>query len=112
MTGTRAKIGFGDTLDLSDFAPAVPAKPVPHPEMAAAAGFKRREPKPAVAPVAPPAKQQRRRRTGRNAQINIKAKPETLERFYAAADSMGYGVGEAFELAVDLIEAEMRKRSK
>ncbi|MFH5776892.1 hypothetical protein ACHFJ0_21815 [Paracoccus sp. NGMCC 1.201697] len=112
MTGARAKIGFSDALDLSDFTPAAPAKPVSGPEVAAAAGFNRREPTPAIKPVVPPVKQQRRRRTGRNAQINIKAKPETLERFYAAADGMGYGVGEAFELAVDLIEAEMRKRGR
>lgn len=97
MTG-RAKIGFGDALgDLGGFAPSKPTKPAPAPEVAAQAGFTRREPGPSPKPA------QRRRRTGRNAQINIKATPETLEAFYAAVDAMGCGVGEAFEIAVDLL---------
>ena len=104
MTGTRAKIGFGDALgDLGNFMPSSPAKPVPAPEAAAQAGFMRREP----VPIPAPQKQQRRRRTGRNAQINIKATPETLEAFYTAVDAMGCGVGEAFEMAVELLQKKL-----
>lgn len=109
MTGRRAKIGFGDALgDLGSFVPSSPPKPAARPEAAAAAGFKRREPLteqpvPDLAPI----KQQRRRRTGRNAQINIKAKQETLDQFYAAVDAMGCGVGEAFEVAVDLLRRKV-----
>lgn len=101
MTGTRSKIGFGDALgDLEDFSlPSLP-KSVPEPEAAVRAGFTSREPSSAHST---PIKQQRRRRTGRNAQINIKATPETLEKFYAAVDAMGCGVGEAFEVAVELL---------
>jgi hypothetical protein len=107
MSGTRAKIGFGEALsDLGGFEPTKREKPTPEPQAAAAAGFTRREPSPAQEPADPP-KAQRRRRTGRNAQINIKAKPETLEQFYAAADAMGLGVGEAFEVAVDLLKAKI-----
>lgn len=96
MTG-RAKIGFGDALgDLSNFAPLprvqTPTSPV---EAAAAAGFTSREP---AAPT-PPKTQQRRHRTGRSSQINIKAKPETIEAFTAWADSQGLSIAEAFELA-------------
>ena len=102
MTGTRAKIGFGDALnDLGGFELAKKERPTPEPQAAAAAGFTRREPIPAPTPVQ---KTQRRRRTGRNAQINIKAKQETLEKFYAAVDAMGCGVGEAFEIAVELLQ--------
>lgn len=108
MTGTRAKIGFGDALsDLGGFEPTKRQKPAPEPQAAAEAGFTRREPTPAAKVPEPPQKAQRRRRTGRNAQINIKAKPETLEQFYAAADEMGIGVGEAFEVAVDLLRKKI-----
>lgn len=109
MSGTRAKIGFGDALsDLDSFAPSKPKKPAAEPQAAAAAGFTRREPMQAPTPQAPvPPKQQRRRRTGRNAQINIKAKQETLDQFYAAVDEMGCGVGEAFEVAVELLQKKI-----
>lgn len=108
MTGTRAKIGFSDALsDLGGFEPAKRQKPAPEPQAAAEAGFTRREPIPAEKAPEPPPKGQRRRRTGRNAQINIKAKPETLEQFYAAADELGLGVGEAFEVAVDLLRKKI-----
>ena len=50
--------------------------------------------------------QQRRRRTGRNAQINIKARPETIAAFCQLADRMGWGLGETFEKAVDLLERQ------
>lgn len=95
----RAKIGFDDALGgLGDFAPVSrPKPPVPAKEAAEEAGFVSREVK-TVAPVAP--RQQRRHRTGRSAQINIKAKPETIEAFYAWADSNQLSVAEAFEIVV------------
>lgn len=110
MTSNRAKIGFGEALgDLSSFSPSSPSKPIARPEVAAAAGFISREPVAAevLTSVSPPVKQQRRHRTGRNVQINIKAKQETLDRFYAAVDAMGCGVGEAFEVAVDLLKRKL-----
>lgn len=100
MTG-RAKIGFGDALGgLGDFAPAAPrAKPpAPPKEAAEEAGFYSREAKPET--VEPIPRQQRRHRTGRSAQINIKAKPETITAFYAWADEQGLSIAEAFELAI------------
>ena len=96
MTG-RAKIGFGDALgDLGGFAPPAAPRKAPAPSAAAAAeaGFVSREPQPL------PAKQQRRHRTGRSAQINIKAKPETIADFTAWADRRGMSIAEAFEVAV------------
>lgn len=119
-------------LDLSDFAPkpkrAVddrPSKAVTA-QAAEAAGFKSREPKPlddmsasgpATRADAPKAGQggaaalrtsdplqPRRRRTGRNAQFNLKARPETIEAYCALADRMGWGLGETLERAVDLLE--------
>lgn len=96
MTNGRAKIGFGVALDdLSAFEPLPRVKTAtPPPEAAQAAGFTSREAAPSPAP-----KQQRRHRTGRSAQINIKAKPETIEAFTAWADAQGLSIAAAFEEA-------------
>jgi hypothetical protein len=45
----------------------------------------------------------RRRRTGRNAQLNIKARPETIAEFCRIADANGWGFGETLEHAVELM---------
>lgn len=50
----------------------------------------------------------RRRRTGRNAQFNLKAKPETIEAYCAIADAQGWGLGETLEKAVELLEQEYK----
>jgi len=110
MDKERASLGFGDELDSfnpADWAPKQKKKPTdrPRPEVsrkaAQAAGFQSREPaKPK------PASTQRRRRTGRNAQFNIKAKPETIEAFCAVADGQGWGLGETLEYAVALLEEQ------
>ena len=120
MTRPRADLGFVpalDDLDLSGFQPR-PLRPTterPAPavvaEMAAAAGFPSRAPKPAVTPegqgdTEPP----RRRRTGRTAQFNLKARPETVAAFCALADRMGWGLGETLEHAVTLLEREYGAR--
>lgn len=114
----RADLGFGDVLE--DFDPAE-WQPKPKPikrandgpkkaklaKAAEATGFRSREPqKEAEAPAKPA--EQRRRRTGRNAQFNLKAKPETIEAYCAVADRMGWGLGETLERAVELLESEYR----
>jgi hypothetical protein len=48
----------------------------------------------------------RRRRTGRNAQFNLKARPETIAAFCAVADARGWGLGETLEQAVALLQRE------
>lgn len=114
-TKERAPLGFDSELD--DFDPAVwtkgkaaPANDKPKPEesrqAAEAAGFRSREP--AKNAVAEPISkvQQRRRRTGRNVQLNLKTKPETIEAFTAIADAMGWGLGETFERATELLARE------
>lgn len=106
MTRERARIGFGDALkELGSFAPEPQKRDLPDParlaEAGAQSGFHRREAE--KTPEQAPAPKTRRRRTGRNAQINIKATPETIAAFYALADANGWGIGEAFEKAVDLL---------
>ena len=120
----RPNLGFGDDddqisaastmdpLDLSSFKP----QPVLRPdkqiiqEAAAKAQFRSRE---ALAPVASVSTTQsgkatRRRRTGRSAQLNIKCRPETIEQFYTVADANGWGLGEAFEKAVMLLQSQTK----
>ena len=111
MTKQRADLGFGDELESFDAAEWTPkpadraaSRPKQSPEarqIAEASGFRSREP---VATPAP--SRDRRRRTGRNAQLNIKATPETVEAFYAIADAQNWGLGETLEHAVALLQKQ------
>lgn len=117
---TRPSLGFDDeeapaaqaaasVLDLSGFQPKSITRPDKEKvaEAAEKANFKSREVKPATAVTPPLARQSRRRRTGRSAQLNLKVKPETITAFYAIADAQGWVLGEAFERAVDLLEKSL-----
>ena len=117
MIKERTDLGFADALE--DFNPAEwkpkPVKaandrPKPKADNAKkleAIGFRSREPKGAASVEDAKAEQtQRRRRTGRNAQINLKAKPETIESFCAIADQQGWGLGETLEYAVAILKRE------
>jgi hypothetical protein len=115
MANERPSLGFGDELETFDPAQWAktkePAKPAPEmkaatEQVAAALGFKSREPQAAAIVKTEQKFVDRRRRTGRNAQLNLKAKPETIEAFYKFADSNGLGLGEAFEKAVRLLQSE------
>ncbi|MDO6587014.1 hypothetical protein Q4543_15985 [Salipiger sp. 1_MG-2023] len=138
----RANLGFAGGFDdeLDRFDPAewsAPRQPRPKPapetqaasrQLAEATGFRSREPgagegdsrrkaapKPDTDPTTeskPAPRPQRRRRTGRNAQFNIKARPETIEAFCAVADAHGWGLGETLEHAVTLLAADLEARGK
>ena len=112
----RASLGFGDELD--DIDPSAWAKPKPRDDKptaeatrqaAEATGFRSREPVRGE-PILTTPRQQRRRRTGRTAQLNLKLKPETIETFIRVADANGWGLGEAFERAVELLEQNTAKK--
>lgn len=108
----RASI-FDDDLDLSAFTPKT--KPKPDKDalraVAEARGFPSREaltPEPVAAePVL-----QRRYRTGRNRQLNLKVTDEALRRFYALADAQGLVLGQVFEQAVEVLEAKLKAEGK
>ena len=111
MTKQRADLGFGSALDdLGSFDPKAQPPSTPRPakedvvEAARAAGFRSREPK-----ALEPPKAQRRRRTGRNVQFNIKATAETIAAFCDIADRNGWGLGETLERAVQMLKTENRK---
>jgi hypothetical protein len=117
---SRADLGFADALDgldLTDFTPAPAARPKPEPALARAVaaqtGFQSREAGQGRAQAHKPAPEAaqpvRRRRTGRNAQFNLKAKPETINAFCAVADANGWGLGETLEYAVSLLEREYQR---
>ena len=136
MSRERARIGFEDALtgfDPADWKPAAETRAKPPKEdtraIAEATGFRSREdrppvggagqgapavamPAPVAAPVAAPepARPVRRRRTGRNAQFNLKARPDTIDRFCAVADGQGWGLGETLEYAVALLEERYRSK--
>lgn len=113
MGSSRIDLGFSDALDdldLSEFKPR--QAPTPRPpsgqtsQAAEAAGFRSREPKVAENPAdgVGGAVPQRRRRTGRNVQFNLKVRQETVDAYCALADRMGWGLGETLEKAVELLE--------
>jgi hypothetical protein len=107
----RPDLGFGatfDDFDAKDWKPNQARKTRPADASSAtpateAVGFRSREP----APVTPTTtRATRRRRTGRNAQFNLKAKPETIDAFCSVADGQGWGLGETLEHAVALLQRE------
>jgi hypothetical protein len=110
ITPQRASLGFAEALDdLAGLAPAAPrARPAPATAATAAmAGFVSREPRAAGQGGEAPGASgtPRRRRTGRSAQLNLKARPETIAAYVALADRMGWGLGETLEEAVRLLQA-------
>jgi len=114
MPDTNRVDPFGGDLDLSDFKPAAPKKPKVEAamirEVSEANNFpSRAAAKAKTAPVAPVL--QRRRRTGRNVQFNIKATPETIARFTALADRQGWVFGEALDRALDALERTLTPKA-
>lgn len=112
MPKERADLGFGDELDGFDpldwqkgRGPQSQLTPDETREIAASAGFKSREPREPPVVSGAGGKDVRRRRTGRNAQFNVKAKPETIQSFCEIADQNGWGLGETFEQAVALLQS-------
>lgn len=107
--------------DLGEFQPKPKAKPVERAQidqLANASGFPSRQPAPPAA--APPATfaiaektsqlPRRRYTTGRNQQLNIKAKPETIALFYKLADQDNVPLGELLERALANYEKAHNKR--
>jgi len=58
----------------------------------------------ATKPPKEPRRKSRVHRTGRNRQFNVKAKNETVERFYKMADERHVPLGELLEQALDALD--------
>jgi hypothetical protein len=84
-----------DDDDISDFTSGPSAKPkapiAAVQEIGEAHGFTARRPAP------PAARPQRRHRTGRNVQLNIKASRETIDAFIALSEAEGWVLGETLD---------------
>ncbi|MGH6682107.1 MAG: stability/partitioning determinant [Bradyrhizobium sp.] len=116
MSNKRASVfDTDDDLDVSGFTPKPAATPAAPPELvrtvSEGAQFQSRDPKPTMGPIGVPKREPRRYRTGRNIQLNIKARTEAIEAFYAIADKQGWVLGEAFERAVDALRRELGSAS-
>jgi hypothetical protein len=117
MAEERASIFGDDDLDVSDFKPKAPATVHKHPEAAAervkavseTVNFRSRDPKPEAA--TPMRREQRRHRTGRNVQLNIKARAEAIEAFYAITDRQNWVLGETFERAIEVLKRELAQKT-
>ena len=76
-----------------------------------ASSFRSREPVPAAKPADKKpdssSREPRRYRTGRNVQLNLKVRAETLASFYALADKQGWVLGETLEKAVTALSKEI-----
>lgn len=119
MTGAKRASVFdmGEDVDVSGFAPRPPDRSAARPEQVRAvsetAQFRSREPRPdAREPKPQPEsaatkREPRRYRTGRNMQLNIKARTEAIETFYALSDQQGWVLGETFEHAVDALKRQL-----
>lgn len=102
MGKDRADLGFSDALesfDPADWPPQTQARAI-----AEASGFRSREARAVPGGAAEQGAPVRRRRTGRSAQFNLKARPDTIAAFCAVADRQGWGLGETLEHAVALLE--------
>jgi hypothetical protein len=71
-----------------------------------AADFRSREPAPSKKQK-PSAREPRRHRTGRNVQLNIKVRSETLDTFYEIADRENWVLGETLEKAIVALGREL-----
>jgi hypothetical protein len=110
MSGKRASVFDDADIDVSGFSPNAPLTPAVPPEqvraVSEALNFQSREPSRQMIPE-PHKREPRRYRTGRNIQLNIKARADVIEAFYAIADRRGWVLGETFERAVAALEREL-----
>ncbi len=95
---------FAGDFDVTGFKPAPPKKPVVAAEAIRKVSEEQNFPS-RSAPKKPPARPQRRHRTGRNVQLNIKATPQTVERFVKIAERENLVLGELLSRALDAFEA-------
>jgi hypothetical protein len=109
----RAKLFDTEDFDVSSFAPKKAGTIVATPsaairEVSESVNFQSREPVHSdLTKSAGKKLQSRRRRTGRNLQLNLKVAAHTLESFYQIADRHGWVLGEAFEKALAALEREL-----
>src|SRR5215207_6329193 len=110
MGNERASVfGNDQDLDLGDFKPKAAEPPTARREdvraVSEGVNFRSREPQPSA--PKPEKRKPRRYRTGRNQQLNIKARAEAIEVFYQITDQQGWVLGETFERAIKALKREL-----
>ena len=101
------RAGVFEDFDVTGF---TPVKPIDAPpveairEVSEASSFRSRE-----AEAKPKKRPPRIYRTGRNVQLNVKVRAETLDRFYNLADSQGWVLGETLERALDALQRDLSR---
>jgi len=107
MSG-RASIFDKPTLDVSGFAPRTDDVHRPQPaqldELTRGSKFRSRE----GVESEPPRIQQRRRRTGRNVQFNIRATQQVIDDFRALSEQMDWPDGLTLERALEALQEKMK----
>lgn len=104
-----------DDFDVSGFAPkpspaATPAAPPADVVRSVSEGaFQSREAVDAV-PQSIRTLRQRRRRTGRNLQLNLKASAIWMEAFYKISEAQRWTLGETFERAIAALQRELPQK--
>lgn len=81
-------------------------KPVPEEtitQLAEDNGFPSRQP---MKTVKPTRRKPRIHRTGRNQQLNVRAKAETVAKIYKLADDRGVLISQVLEMAIEALERE------
>lgn len=95
---------FEDDFDVSSFAPKKPSREEPQAEAVRAvsetAEFRSREP-------VQKRKPDRRHRTGRNEQLNVKVTARTLQLFYEITDAQDWIQGYTIERALEALQREL-----
>jgi hypothetical protein len=107
MSG-RASIFEKPTLDISGFAPRTDDAHRPQPaqldELTRGSKFRSRE----GIELEPTRIQQRRRRTGRNVQFNIRATQQVIDDFKALSEQMDWPDGLTLERALEALREKMK----
>ncbi len=108
----RASIFEGSKLDIEGFAPRADAIDRPPTEqleeLTRGSKFRSRE-----GAESPPTRiQQRRRRTGRNVQFNIRATQEVIDEFKALSETQDWPDGLTLEHAISALKRELEEPGK
>lgn len=106
----RAGLFENDDFDVTSFTPKKPSRQEqPPPEAVRAVGenanFRSREAVPVKAPAAK--KVDRRHRTGRSEQLNIKVRSRAKQMLYDISEAQGWVQGETFERALEALQREL-----
>jgi hypothetical protein len=117
MSNARAGVfDTDDDLDVSGFAPKKPeqsAKPAAPEEVRAVSegsSFRSREPAARKPQTTRYKREPRLYRTGRNIQLNVKVRQETLDAFYEISDQQDWVLGETLEHALEALKRELSRQ--